>query len=101
MSKEDNYIIKGEYYKVTTGLNNKITSMTRTNVPLIKDISKSFRLFGINIFASYKRGGIGWFRLFGKGIHWKDTTKHSLLFSERNGYRKGLNIGLMRFKLLK
>ena len=37
--------------------------------------------------------GIGWFRLFGYGLHWKDTTKHRLYFSERNGYTKGVWLG--------
>lgn len=37
--------------------------------------------------------GIGWFRLFGKGLAWKDTRRHHLLFSERNGYVKYVMVG--------
>ncbi len=32
--------------------------------------------------------GIGFFRLFGWGIHWKDPSRHPLLFSERYGYER-------------
>ena len=37
---------------------------------------------------------IGWVRLGRKGwgIKWKDITVHPLLFSERNGYRKGIEV---------
>lgn len=35
----------------------------------------------------------GWFRIFGYGLHWKNTRRHPLLFSERNGYRKHRMIG--------
>lgn len=44
---------------------------------------------------------IGWVRIFGKGIHWKDPLKHRLLFSERNGYRKSITIFGFRVSLLK
>lgn len=37
--------------------------------------------------------GIGWFRLFGRGLAWKDTRRHRLLFSERNGYVRHLMVG--------
>jgi len=37
--------------------------------------------------------GIGWFRLFGRGIGWKDTRRHRLLFSERNGLTPHVMIG--------
>ncbi len=51
--------------------------------------------------CSYRRDGIGWFRIFGYGIHWKDTRRHRLLFSERNGYTRALTIRGWRFRLLK
>ena len=58
------------------------------------------RLCGVSICAIALSNGIGWMRILGKGIHWKDTTKHRLYFSERNGYRKALNIGKWRLSLL-
>lgn len=35
----------------------------------------------------------GWFRVFGYGFAWKDTRKHRLLFSERNGYARCWRLG--------
>lgn len=58
------------------------------------------RLYGVSIWVMALSNGLGWMRLFGKGIHWKDTTKHRLYFSERNGYRKALKIGKWRLSLL-
>jgi hypothetical protein len=46
------------------------------------------RFFQLMIFD-----GEGWFRLFGKGLCWKDTTRYRLLFSERNGYAKHVMVG--------
>lgn len=48
-----------------------------------------------------KINGLWWFRVFGYGIHWKDTRKHPPLASERLGLRNGLQIGYWRFRLLK
>jgi len=31
--------------------------------------------------------GLFWFRVFGKGLHIRDTSRHRLLFSEREGHR--------------
>lgn len=53
------------------------------------------------IFSSYYHNRSGWFRIFGVGLKWKDTTVHALLFSERNGYSKGLQIGKWRIGFLK
>lgn len=61
----------------------------------------SFRLFGINVFSIYYHKRLGWFRLFGKGLKWKDITVHPLIFSERNGYVKYLKIGKWSIGLLK
>ena len=35
------------------------------------------------IICGFRRRGLWWFRVFGRGIHWKDTRVHSLMFSER------------------
>lgn len=50
-----------------------------------KRISYSCRLFSF----SY-RDGYGWLRTpkHGSGLSWKDTERHSLSFSERNGFTK-------------
>lgn len=48
----------------------------------------------------YEKGTF-WVRVFGYGIHIKDITKHRLLFSERNGYAKRIQIGKYSIKLLK
>lgn len=50
--------------------------------------------------TSNRVSGMGWIRIFGIGLSWKDTTKHALLFSERLGYRKGLRVGKWIFHLL-
>ena len=42
--------------------------------------------------ASY-RPGLGWFRIFGVGLKWKDTTRHELLFSERQRITGRFRIG--------
>ena len=52
----------------------------------------SIYLFDNNIWSYYYCDRFGWFRLFGIGFRWKDTTKHKLLFSERNGYDKAITI---------
>ena len=61
---------------------------------------KQLIIHGVSIYAIALSDGIGWMRILGKGIHWKDTSKHRLYFSERNGYRKALNIGKYRLSLL-
>ena len=43
--------------------------------------------------SGYAEPGIGWVRIFGFGFHWKDTTRHHLFFSERNGYRRVYRVG--------
>lgn len=49
------------------------------------------------VFTRYKF----WIRLFGYGISGKNLKKHSLMFSERNGYTKTLRIFNWSFKLLR
>jgi hypothetical protein len=43
----------------------------------------------------------GFFRIFGVGLYWKYTGTHSLSFSERNGYVKGIKIGNWYLGVLK
>jgi hypothetical protein len=40
----------------------------------------------------YSHNRFGWFRFFGIGLKWKDTSIHRLMFSERTGHR-GFRIG--------
>lgn len=35
----------------------------------------------------YREPGLGWVRVFGRGVHIRDTARHPLLFSEREGFR--------------
>ncbi len=48
----------------------------------------------------YKNAGLGWFRILGYGIQWKNLTKHPAYFSERNGYRKHYYIGKYSFRFV-
>jgi len=48
--------------------------------------STSFSQYRVGPLVVSVGGRRGWFRLFGYGLMWKDTRKHRLLFSERNGY---------------
>ncbi|MFY7733580.1 MAG: hypothetical protein ACOVSR_08860 [Bacteroidia bacterium] len=59
-----------------------------------------FRLGALSCWEFYSLVGLGWFRLFGVGLHWKDTSRHRMYFCERNGYKKGLKIGSWRISLL-
>jgi len=46
--------------------------------------------------------GLFWFRLFGGyGLHGKNVTTHSLLFSERQKITRRLQIGDWSFRILK
>ena len=56
-------------------------------------IHHSLRLFGVGCWSFYYHSRFGWFRLFGRGLKWKDTSIHELLFSERNGYSRGVQVG--------
>jgi len=44
--------------------------------------------------------GLGFFKLFGVGLRWKDTSRHRMFFSERNGITKALKIGSWRISFL-
>ena len=52
----------------------------------------------ILIFYSCK--GMFWFRIFGRGLHFKNTKYHELLFSERNNLAV-LKIGNYYIRYLK
>lgn len=46
--------------------------------------------------------GIYWFRIFGGyGLHIKDTVRHRLIFSERFGHTKRIQVGPWSIRLLK
>lgn len=62
---------------------------------------RHFKPFGISIFALFYDNRFGWFRVFGRGLKWKDTKIHCLTFSERNGYSKAIRIGCWRVGWLK
>lgn len=62
-------------------------------------VGSSFSQHGI--FSWHKGEGVIWFRVFGYGLHVKDTRKRFLLFSERNGYKKRLQIGNYSIRILK
>jgi hypothetical protein len=68
----------------------------------INTYQKSFnvRLFGYPVFSSYYRNNFGWFRLFGKGLTWKNTSVHPLSFCERNYFVKGVTILKWRISIL-
>ncbi len=52
--------------------------------------------------AAYVGKGMAYLRLTnGLGIHIKDVRQHRLLFSERNGYQKRLQIGPYSIKALR
>lgn len=48
------------------------------------------------ILGVHARPGLGWLRVLGLGVAWKDTRRHGLVFSERAGLRKRLRIGAWR-----
>lgn len=66
-----------------------------------EDHSHSFHPWGLKVWSSYYFDGFGWFRIFGKGLKWKDTTRYMLFFSERHGFAKALNLGKWRIGFLK
>jgi hypothetical protein len=69
-------------------------------IDLSKTKNYSFKILGLTIFCAAISDGIGWFRIFGNGLHWKDTTKHKMLFSERNNLRKQYRIKKYLFRFL-
>jgi hypothetical protein len=73
-------------------MNTEKTSLENDNQPSC--------LGAVSCRAFYSVAGLGWFRLFGVGLHWKDTSRHRMYFSERNGYKKALKIGSWRISFL-
>jgi hypothetical protein len=51
-------------------------------------------------FSLYRAPGVYWMRICGLGFHVKDTRRHGLLFSERNGYCWRLQVGAWSFRFL-
>ena len=49
----------------------------------------------------YFEKGLFWFRIFGYGLHIKDTKRHQLMFSERNGLTKYWKVGVWIVRVLK
>lgn len=67
----------------------------------MKEFKQSYNMYSIGrLFTYYSYNGIIWFRIFGVGLHFKDTSRNSLIFSERNGYKKALKIGNWRISFL-
>ena len=61
----------------------------------------SITLFGYRVWLFYYHDGFGWFRLFGKGLKWKNVLKHGLTFSERQKKKKPITINNWRITFLK
>lgn len=57
------------------------------------------KLFGYYILSVMIWGNTGWFRLFSKGLQWKQKDAE-MLFSERSGKTKSIVIGNWRIKYL-
>ena len=60
----------------------------------------TFSLFGYVILSYYYYDRFGWFRLFGKGLKWKDVRVHGLVFSEKKK-KKSITINNWRISFLK
>lgn len=61
----------------------------------------SLHLFGTCCWSFYYNNRFCWFRLFGRGLKFKDTSIYGLIFSERSGHFKGVQIGKWRISYLK
>ena len=61
----------------------------------------SITLFGYRVWLFYYHDRFGYFRLFGKGLKWKDVSVHGLTFSEREKITKALTINNWRISFLK
>ena len=64
------------------------------------DIHFGIKIFGYQLFYFFHHVDIGWFRIFGVGLHWKNVKTRMLLFGERNGYTKYLMLGNWMVKYL-
>ena len=52
----------------------------------------------MKLFSGFSTGSMGWFRILGFGLTWKDMRKHNLMFSERYGFTKYIRVGNWVFK---
>jgi len=52
----------------------------------------SIKAFGVSFFAFYKTSGFFWFRIFNKGLCFKNTQIYNLSFGERNNL-EGFQLG--------
>jgi len=80
--------------------NLKIAQKMNKEIDFKKARTAHLRVGAVSCWAFYSVAGLGWFRLFGVGLHWKDTSRHRMYFSERNGYKKALKIGSWRISFL-
>lgn len=55
----------------------------------------------MGILKHYYMPGFWWVRLWGLGIHGKNTAIHPLTFSERHGKTRRVQLGFWSFKILK
>lgn len=49
------------------------------------------------LICRYSEPGFGWIRVLGRGIAWKDTRRHRMLFSERMGHCLRIGSWLIRW----
>lgn len=61
----------------------------------------SLTILKLNIFSMCYHNRFGWIRVFGYGIKFKDVSIYGLMFSERLGISKGIQIGKWRVGFLK
>lgn len=53
----------------------------------------NFKLFKYSVLCITYGEGMGWFRLFGVGLSWKDFSKYGYTFSQRLGKTKYFKLG--------
>jgi len=65
--------------------------------------SKQFviKMFGRAILIFTHQPGLGYLMLLGVILHWKDTSRHRLYFSERMGIKKAWTVRGWRISLNK
>ena len=67
--------------------------VSRIKMEIYDSTTITWRFMGKAFFVYYKSDGFMWFRLFERGLVFKNTKKTPLTFSERNGVVKCLRIG--------
>jgi len=68
---------------------------------VVRGVYGIYFLSNMRVWSSYNKNGLGWFRIFGYGLKWKNIKHRPLLFSERHGYTKGITIMNWRISTLK